>query len=171
MKYTHMPIFLSPPASPGLWPHIHVPQEAPLKKEWGREGGPQKPTSAHCSWEEPQMGSTVSLGCPHLSKAWLARATSVGARSPTDGVSKKLVRGKAKILNVLFSKVMEFPCSSHGRCLPSRDLSWYKRRMPFPWTWRLAWNLRRGWTRTWGRAVNSGLAGEFRSATHAGLSH
>ena len=51
MKYIHMPIFLSLPASPGLWPQVCVPQEAPLKQAWGCKGGgcPGKPTSTHCS--------------------------------------------------------------------------------------------------------------------------
>lgn len=169
-----MPIFLSLPALPGLWPQIRVPQEAPLKQEWGCGGRqcPGKPTSTHCSWGEPPVGSTVSPGWPQLSKARLVRATSAGAKTPADGVSERLGWGKAKILNVFFfPKVLEFPWSSHGRCLPSRDLSWYERRIPFSWTWRLAWNSRRSLTEMWGRVVNSGLESEFWSVICAGLSH
>ena len=66
---------------------------------------------------------------------------------------------------------MEFPWSSHGCCLPARDLSWYERRIPFSWTWRLAWNSRRSLTGMWGRGVNSGLASEFHSVICAGLNH
>lgn len=111
-------------------------------------------------------------GWPQLSKAQLVRATSAGAKTPADGVSERLGWGKAKILNVFFfPKVLEFPWSSHGRCLPSRDLSWYERRIPFSWTWRLAWNSRRSLTEMWGRVVNSGLESEFRSVICAGLSH
>ena len=96
----------------------------------------------------------------------------MGAETPADGVSERLGWGKAKILNVFFfPKVMEFPWSSHGCCLPARDLSWYERRIPFSWTWRLAWNSRRSLTGMWGRVVNSGLASEFHSVICAGLSH
>ena len=48
MKYIHMPIFLSLPASPGLWPQVCVPQEAPLKQAWGcKEVGVPRETHKH----------------------------------------------------------------------------------------------------------------------------
>lgn len=77
--YTHAYcIFLFPP-----WPHIHAPQGAPLKQEWGcRRGAHRNPQAPTIPGRAPdRVQSTVWQGQPPLNKGVVPRATSVGAGS------------------------------------------------------------------------------------------
>lgn len=169
MKHTHMPLFLFPTSVAG----DSATQSCSTKGSFEARMGPQ--WGAHKNLQEP----TVLAGGPYMGSRFAgtsfisARAGReghlCGSQDPKRGGFKKAGgRSGRKHLpdpKSPFSKVVKLSCSSHSRCLPLRDLSWYKRRIPVSWTWRLAGKLRRGWTRMWAEAVNSGLVGGFRSAT------
>lgn len=144
--YTHA-YFSFPTSIAGAWAtHPHLTRNSFEARMGPQKGAHKSLTSTHCSLRSPRQGPVHGpVGLATSQQGWGYKGQSVGVGSPTEGFKEasSQTRGSScGILNVLFPKSWNFPEAATG-CLPLRDLSWYKRRIPFSWIQGLACNSRR----------------------------
>lgn len=129
------------------------PTRGSSKQEWGCGWGavPGKPTSTHCSWGRAPSGVQQSARLATTQQGMLVRATCREPEDPNRWSFREAGLGKARS-KCLFPKSHGTSWSSHGRCLPSRDLSCMKEEFHFPGLGGWVWNPRRSFDRDVGQS-------------------